>query len=149
MKPLHVLAAVALALVPIRAEAQAPIVRYAVQGDTIASSLTGRPGDPEHCAALMRDRTRSLCALCHPGPFTEAHLAGDLAPSLADVGTRLSPAQIRLRIIDVRTLSPGTMMPSFHEMPDASRVAAAWRDRPVLSGEEIEDIVAYLSILKG
>lgn len=145
------LAAAALAFAGLTADAgaQAPIVRYAVQGDAIAASLTGRPGDAGHGAELMRDRARSLCSLCHPGPFTDARLSGDIAPSLADVGARLTPEQIRLRVVDMRALNPDTPMPSFHGIPDAPRVAALWRERPVLSADEVEDIVAYLSSLGG
>lgn len=132
-----------------QADPPAPVMRYAVIGDTIAASLTGRPGDAARGAALMGERTRSLCARCHGGPFAEPHFAGDIAPSLADVGARLSPAQIRLRVVDMRALNPNSPMPSFHEVADAPRVAAAWRDRPVLTAAEVEDIVAYLSSLGG
>ncbi|MBB6307213.1 sulfur oxidation c-type cytochrome SoxX [Xanthobacter tagetidis] len=147
------LAAALLAVLAAEAAAQtgapAPALRYAVLGDTIAASLTGQPGDAARGAALMGERSRSLCALCHAGPFAAPHFAGDIGPSLDGVGARLSAAQIRLRVVDMRALNPNSPMPSFHQVPDAPRVAAAWRDRPVLTAAEVEDIVAYLSSLGG
>lgn len=39
-------------------------------------------------------------------------------------------------------------MPSYYRISDHERVAAAWRGKPVLSADEIEDIVAYLVTLR-
>jgi sulfur-oxidizing protein SoxX len=36
-------------------------------------------------------------------------------------------------------------MPSYYRVEGLMRVAPAWRDKPVLSAEQIEDIVAYLA----
>ena len=125
------------------------ILPYVVQGDAIAAPLTGRPGDPARGAALVPDRQKSLCILCHSGPFANPHLQGNLSPDLAGVGGRLSEGQIRLRIVDMKRLNPATIMPSYYRVDDGDRrVAAAWRGKPVLAAEEIEDIVAYLATLK-
>lgn len=125
---------------------------YIVTGDAIIQPLAGATGDPARGAVLMSDRHRSLCTLCHSGPFPDPHLHGTLAPDLAGVGARLSEGQIRLRVVDMRRLSPNTIMPSYYRILDdeeARRVAAGWRDKPILTGADIEDIVAYLVTLKG
>lgn len=124
-----------------------------VEGDGIAASLTGRPGDPARGADLIADRQRSLCVLCHGGPFPNPHMHGTLAPDLTGVGGRLSEGQIRLRIVDMKRLNPATIMPSYFRVEegqeaDRRRIADAWRGRPVLSAEEIEDLIAYLVTLK-
>jgi sulfur-oxidizing protein SoxX len=123
---------------------------YVVIGDAILQPLTGATGDPERGAALMSDRHRSLCTLCHSGPFPDPHLLGTLAPDLAGVGARLSEGQIRLRVADMKRLTPGTIMPSYYRIADepSRRVVAGWRGKPILTGAEIEDIVAYLATLK-
>ena len=122
---------------------------YLVEGDAIAVSLTGRAGDPARGAALIGDRQRSLCVLCHAGPFPDPHLQGTLAPALSAVGERYSQGQIRLRIVDMKALNPASIMPSYYRIDDADRrVAAAWRGKPVLTADEIEDLVAYLATLK-
>jgi sulfur-oxidizing protein SoxX len=129
--------------------AWAAVAAYEVVGDAIPLPLIGRAGDAAAGAALMGDRQRSLCVLCHSGPFAEPHLQGTLAPDLAGVGARLSEGQIRLRIVDMKRLSPETIMPAYLRVADDDRrVASAWRGRTVLEPEEIEDLVAYLATLK-
>ena len=97
--------------------------------------------------ALVLERT-STCILCHSGPFPEEKFQGDLAPSLAGAGHRWSEGQLRLRLVDASRLNPGTIMPSYYRVEGLDRVAPAWRGKPILSAEQIEDIVAYLASLR-
>jgi sulfur-oxidizing protein SoxX len=121
-----------------------------LSGDAIPQSLTGRPGDARRGAALLADRNRSLCVLCHSGmPGLPAHMQGDLAPSLAGIGARLSAGQLRLRIADMKRLNPESIMPAYHGARNARRIGETWRARPILSAEEIEDLVAHLSSPEG
>lgn len=124
---------------------------YVVTGDAIMQPLGSAKGDPARGAALISDRHRSLCTLCHSGPFPDPHLHGTLAPNLTRVGARLSESQIRLRVVDMKQLAPDTIMPSYYRAADGEgrRVAAGWRGKPILTGGDIEDIVAYLATLKG
>jgi sulfur-oxidizing protein SoxX len=120
---------------------------YAVAADGIPDSLTGTPGDPARGRALVVDRS-STCILCHSGPFPEARFQGDLAPSLAGVGSRWTTSQLRLRLVDASRLNPTTIMPSFYRVDGLDRVGPAWRGKPILSAEQIEDMVAYLTTLR-
>jgi sulfur-oxidizing protein SoxX len=120
---------------------------YIVVGDAIPESLTGVPGDATRGRALVVDRT-STCILCHSGPFPEQKFQGDLAPSLAGAGSRWSEGQLRLRLVDGSDLNPATIMPSFYRLEGLVRVGQTWRGRPILSAEQIEDIVAYLASLR-
>jgi sulfur-oxidizing protein SoxX len=139
------LAAAALAL-PGRAAAQA-LQSYVVDGDAIAAPLTGTAGDATRGRALVLNRT-STCILCHSGPFPEEKFQGDLAPDLAGSGSRWSAGQLRLRIVDASRLNPATIMPSYYRIDGLIRVGPAWRGKPILSAEQIEDIVAYLVTLR-
>jgi sulfur-oxidizing protein SoxX len=139
------LAVAALAL-PGPAAAQA-LQPYVVTGDAIAASLTGAPGDATRGRALVLNRT-STCILCHNGPFPEEKFQGDLAPDLTGSGGRWSEGQLRLRIVDASRLNPATIMPSYYRIDGLQRVGAAWRGKPILSAEQIEDIVAYLVMLR-
>jgi len=120
---------------------------YTVVGDAIPASLTGAAGDPTRGRALVVDRT-STCILCHSGPFQEQRFQGDVAPSLAGTGRRWSEGEIRLRLVDASRLNAATIMPSYYRIDGLSRVGRAWQSKPILTAEQIEDIVAYLVTLR-
>ena len=120
---------------------------YIIRGDSIPESLTGVGGDPARGRALVLERT-STCILCHSGPFPEEKFQGDLAPNLAGSGSRWSMGQLRLRLVDASRLNPTTIMPSYYRVDGLTRVAPAWRGKPILTAEQIEDIVAYLATLR-
>jgi sulfur-oxidizing protein SoxX len=143
--PIAWLIAAALAL-PDAAGAQ-PLASYEIVGDGIPQSLTSSPGDAARGRALVLDRA-STCILCHSGPFPETRFQGDLAPNLAGSGNRWSTSQLRLRLVDASRLNPATIMPSYYRIDGLSRVGSSWRGKPILSAEQIEDIVAYLATLR-
>jgi sulfur-oxidizing protein SoxX len=142
------LAGVWLALAAFALPSHAQELRpYAVVGDAIPASLTGTPGDAARGRALVLNRT-STCILCHSGPFPEEKFQGDLAPSLSGAGSRASEGQLRLRLVDAGSLNPATIMPSYYRIDGLDRVGPAWRGKPILSAEQIEDMVAYLMTLR-
>jgi L-cysteine S-thiosulfotransferase len=139
------LAAAALALP--RADSAEELRPYTISGDSIPESLTGVSGDAARGRVLVLERT-STCILCHSGPFPEEKFQGDLAPSLAGAGSRWSAGQLRLRLVAASRLNPATIMPSYYRVEGLDRVGPAWRGKPILSAEQIEDIVAYLTTLR-
>jgi sulfur-oxidizing protein SoxX len=112
------------------------------------ASLTGQPGDPARGRALVLERQKSSCLLCHSGPFPEERFQGDLAPDLAGAGRRWNEAQLRLRIVSPRHLNAETIMPSYLRRQGFNRIAPALAGKAILSEAEIEDIVAFLVTLK-
>ena len=119
------------------------------QGDEgIPASLTGAKGDAARGRALVANRQVGLCLLCHSGPFPEERFQGDLAPDLRGAGRRFSEGELRLRLVDPARVNPRTIMPSYHRTQGLSRVAPAFRDKPLLTPEQIEDVVAYLTSLR-
>lgn len=128
--------------------AAGPMGGYAVVGDAIPDSLTGRSGDPARGRAIVADRHLGLCLLCHSGPFPEERFQGTLAPSLAGAGSRWSEGQLRLRLVDGRRLNPDTIMPPYYSTEGLTRVAPAWAGKPVLGAGQIEDVVAFLATLR-
>ena len=119
-----------------------------VTGDAVAQSLTGSAGDPERGRAIIIDRQKGLCLLCHSGPFPEEPLQGNLAPSLEGAGSRWTEGQLRLRLMDNKRVNPESIMPAYHRIEGLNRVGNAWRDRPILNATEIEDVLAFLVGLK-
>jgi len=128
--------------------AQAQLRPFAIVDDAIPQSLTGALGDPARGRAIVASRQVGLCLLCHSGPFPEERFQGDLAPSLAGAGSRSTEGQLRLRIVDASRLNSATIMPPYYRTDGLARVAANFRGRPVLTAEQIEDVVAYLTTLR-
>jgi sulfur-oxidizing protein SoxX len=116
--------------------------------DAMPRSLTGAQGDPARGRAIVVNRQVGLCLLCHSGPFPEERFQGDLAPDLAGAGRRWSEGELRLRIVDSSRIDAATIMPAYHRTEGLTRVAPAWRGKPVLSAEQIEDVVAFLTTLR-
>jgi len=116
--------------------------------DAMPQSLTGAKGDAVRGRAIVANRQVGLCLLCHSGPFPDERFQGNLAPDLKGVGARLSEGQLRLRIVDSSRINPASIMPAYHRTEGLVRVGPAWRDKPILTAEQIEDVVAFLMTLR-
>jgi len=119
-----------------------------VTGDAVMQSLTGSAGDAARGRAIIIDRQKGFCLLCHSGPFNEEPLQGNLAPSLEGAGSRWNEGQLRLRLMDNKRVNAESIMPAYHRIEGLNRVGATWRDRPILTAAEIEDVLAFLMGLK-
>jgi len=129
-------------LIAVAGSATAQVAPYKVVGDGIPQSLTGKPGNAAAGRALLAKREAANCLQCHAvKKDKELASGGDKGPALDGVAAALTPAQLRLSVVDYSRVTGGTAMPSFHKAP-------AGGDKPQLSAEQIEDIVAYLSTLK-
>src|SRR5204863_46669 len=122
----------------------------------VALLLTGgAPSSPKlinTCYSLVApDYGISVAGVYQPsasGPFPEERFQGNLGPDLRGAGARWSEGQLRLRIVDSSRINPATIMPAYHRSEGLVRVAPAWRGKPVLSAEQIEDVVAFLMTLR-
>jgi sulfur-oxidizing protein SoxX len=121
---------------------------FEITGDAIVEPLTGARGDAARGRAIVADRQTGLCLLCHTGPFPEQRFQGTLAPDLGGAGSRWTEGQLRLRLVDSSKLNAATIMPSYYRTDGFTRVGSAWRNKPILTAEQIEDVVAYLVTLK-
>ena len=119
----------------------------AFSNDDIPASLTGSKGDPVKGRAIVANRQMGLCLLCHSGPFPEERFQGNLAPDLRSAA-RLTEGQIRQRLVDPARANPQTIMPAYYRTEGFTRVAPSLRGKPILTAEQIEDVVAYLLTLK-
>jgi sulfur-oxidizing protein SoxX len=130
------------------ARAEDALRPYTVIGDAIPESLTGAKGDAERGRSIVVNRQVGLCLLCHKGPVPEAKFQGTLAPDLTGAGARWSEGQLRLRIVDASRLNPDTIMPPYYRLEGLTHVAPAFQGKPILTAEQIEDVVAYLATLR-
>ena len=103
-------------------------------------------GDAARGREIFIARDGGHCVLCHSVPGVS--VAGDVGPPLAGVGARLTPGQIRLRIADITRVNPQAAMPAFHRVENLTRVAPQFAGKTALSGQQVEDLVAYLGTLR-
>jgi len=129
------------------AAAAQTLVPYRVDGDEIRAPLTRAPADAGRGRAIVIGRDSS-CVLCHVVPEPAERAMGNVGPPLAGVGARFSAGQLRLRIVDSTRINPATPMPPYYRVDDLQQVAAAYRGKPILTAQEVEDVVAYLQTLR-
>jgi sulfur-oxidizing protein SoxX len=126
--------------------AQGEPVRFDVVGDAIPRALTSEPGDAARGQSIVVNRDTGACTLCHAVPGEKSF--GNIAPTLAGVGARLSTAQLRLRVADSTRVNPESPMPAYYRTEGLNQVASAFRGKPLLSAQQVEDVVAWLATLK-
>lgn len=124
-----------------------PLMPYDIQGDAIPAPLGGLTGDAARGRVVVLAR-KSACLLCHAGPFPEQRFPGTIGPDLRGVGARLTAGQMRLRLVDATRLNPDTVMPPYYRVDGLTRVTQALRGKPILTAQEIEDVIAFLATLQ-
>jgi sulfur-oxidizing protein SoxX len=140
--------ALAAAFLPGGSVSAGPLTPYHVTGDAIAAPLGGLVGDADRGRRIVLDRGRGNCLICHAVPVPAEPFQGDLGPDLAAVGSRLTAGQIRLRMVDTTRVNPDSIMPPFYRVDGLVRVATRFAGTPVLTAQEIEDVVSWLETLK-
>ncbi|MGE5338008.1 MAG: sulfur oxidation c-type cytochrome SoxX [Gemmatimonadota bacterium] len=123
--------------------AQAQVVDYKVEGDGIPKSLTGAPGSAARGKSLLMKREAANCLSCHSINDKDLRPGGSRGPALDGVGAQLTAAQLRLSVVDYSRISRDATMPSFHKAGRGSD-----KDAPILTAQEIEDVVAFLATLR-
>jgi sulfur-oxidizing protein SoxX len=138
----------ALALLCCAAQPAAQVAPFVLTDDAIVAPLAGLAGDVARGAAVVRNRETANCLICHAIPDARERFMGDVGPPLAGVGSRLTQGQLRLRLVDPTLLNPAAVMPAYHRVAGLVNVDPRHRGQPVLTAQEIEDVVAYLATLK-
>lgn len=135
-------------LMPAALAQPAPAVAaFRVIDDAIPQSLTATPGDAVRGRTVALDRARGNCVTCHEMPV-DAAFQGNLGPPLAGVAERYQPGELRLRLVDSKRINPESNMPSYHRVEGLVGVGARYRARPILTAQEVEDVLAYLLTLR-
>lgn len=125
------------------------LVKYEIRDHAIPASLTGQPGDPQKGRQVVINRQLGNCLACHEiTALKNEPFHGNTGPSLDGVAGRLKEGELRLRLVDATKVNPDTMMPSFYRIEGLNRVLPRFQGKPVLTAEQIEDVVAFLKTLK-
>jgi len=120
------------------------------QAPAMPEPLTAEPGDPARGKAVAVNSDLGNCVICHqiPVPELPEGAAGDIGPDLAGVGSRLTAAELRQRIVDPRVIDPDTVMPAYFVATGFTRVQVEYEGKTILTAQQVEDLVAYLETLK-
>lgn len=139
---------------PLNAEAVKPMNVSFADG-AVEASLSGAAGDPNEGRKIM-NKGSGNCIACHAvSDLSEFPFHGEIGPSLDGVADRWSEAELRGIVANAKEMFPGTMMPSFYKTSGFIRPgngftgkAAEGEPEPLLTAQQIEDVVAYLMTLK-
>ncbi|MEM7530309.1 MAG: sulfur oxidation c-type cytochrome SoxX [Pseudomonadota bacterium] len=117
---------------------------------TVVERLTETPGKPFRGLEVFIDRKRGNCVACHTNFDVEAmQFLGEIGPSLDWIGDRMKPEEIRAILVDPkRVFGEQTIMPAFYTTEHGARTLEEFKGKPILTAQEIEDVVAYLSELR-
>lgn len=122
----------------------------------LAESLTGKPGDPAAGREVVSSKSLGNCVACHAvTDLADVPFHGEIGPPLDGAGDRWTEAQLRGIVANAKMMFDGSMMPSFYKTEGFVRPGKAYTGKaaddtfgPLLSAQQIEDVVAYLVTLK-
>jgi sulfur-oxidizing protein SoxX len=123
----------------------------------VEASLTGQPGDPAEGRKVFSSRALGNCVACHTVTEMIDDVAwhGNVGPSLDGVADRWTESDLRGIVINAKNIYDGTIMPSFYKVSGFVRPGDAFTTKaaaeplpPLLTPQQIEDVVAYLMTLK-
>jgi len=119
-------------------------------------SLSGQAGDPAAGAEIM-NKGAGNCIACHQvSELAHLPFQGEIGPALDGVADRWSAAELRGIVANAKIMFPESRMPSFYKTEGFIRLGDAYTGKahpegevqPLLTAQQIEDVVAYLQTLK-
>lgn len=122
----------------------------------VEASLTGAPGDAASGADIMTNRGLGNCVACHEiSALSHAQWHGEVGPSLDGAGDRWTEADLRGIVVNSKMMFDGTIMPAYYKVSGFTRPGDAYTGKaapadlsPVLTAQQVEDVVAFLLTLK-
>jgi L-cysteine S-thiosulfotransferase len=124
------------------------MTKYKVVGKSIPHSLTGKPGDAKKGLKTAVNRKKGNCLACHSIPNIKQADHGEIGPPLMGVAKRYKVGELRLRLVEPKRLNPNTIMPSYYKSTGFHRLQKKWKGKTIISAQDVEDILAYLTTLK-
>jgi L-cysteine S-thiosulfotransferase len=97
---------------------------------------------PSRGAALAH-----ACVTCHAMPLPQREFHGTVGPLLDGIGRRAMAGVLRLRLVDAKAFNPETIMPAYYKVEGLHRVLDRYHAKPILTAQQIEDVIAYLLTL--
>ena len=114
----------------------------------VMASLTGVAGDPAEGRKVFVNRKLGNCLACHMNADLNEHsFHGEVGPPLDGVGNRWEVAELRGIVTNAKMMFDGTIMPAFYQDSGYNRTLTKFEGKAILSAQQVEDIVAYLTTL--
>ena len=123
----------------------------------VEQSLSGVAGDAANGRIIVGDKKQGNCVACHMvTDLADVPFHGEIGPMLDGAGERWSEAELRGIVANAKIMFEDSMMPSFYKTEGFTRPGDAYTGKaadpetfgPLLSAQQIEDVVAYLMTLK-
>lgn len=122
----------------------------------VEASLSGAAGNPEEGAKIMGSKKLGNCVACHQiSALADVPFQGNVGPSLDGVADRWNQAELRGILSNAKKTYEGTVMPAYYKVDGFNRPGNAYTGKaaegpldPLLSAQQIEDVVAFLGTLK-
>ncbi len=123
----------------------------------VEASLTGQPGDAENGREIMIIRGKGNCIACHEvTALKDAPFHGEVGPMLDGVGGYRTAEELRGIVVDAKMTFPESVMPGFYKTSGFVRPGDGYTGKaaeeedlePILTAQEVEDVVAYLLTLQ-
>jgi sulfur-oxidizing protein SoxX len=123
---------------------------------SVTTSLSGTAGDAANGRIIVGDKGQGNCVACHEvTDLADVPFHGEIGPMLDGAGERWSEAELRGIVANAKIMFPDSMMPSFYKTEGFIRPGNAYTGDaaddtfgPLLTAQQIEDVVAYLTTLK-
>lgn len=157
MKHHFVLGVAASAFLASAAIAETAPDAVAFDGYAVNESLSGTPGDVAAGAKVMTTAALGNCVACHVvSAMPDVPFQGNIGPALDGAADRWTEAELRGIVANAKMAFDGTMMPAFYKVSGFVRAGDAYTGKaapaegykPILSAQQVEDVVAYLLTLK-
>ena len=116
----------------------------------VTASLTGAPGNPAEGRKAFANVRMGNCLACHKNSeMSEQLFHGEVGTPLDGVAERWKPEELRAIVVNSKKVfGPETVMPGFYSLEVGADVAEAFKGKTILTAQQVEDIVAYLTTLK-
>ena len=115
----------------------------------VSASLTGVAGDAANGRKVFMNRKKGNCLACHVNDdMSEQSFHGEVGPELNGVADRWETAELRGIVVNAKKMFDGTIMPAFYRDAGFNRTLKKFDGKSILSAQEVEDLLAYISTLK-
>jgi len=122
---------------------------------SVAMSLSGAAGNAENGAKVM-NKGAGNCIACHQvTALSHLPFQGEIGPPLDGAADRWTEAELRGLVANAKNWFPDTMMPAFYKTEGFIRLGNGYTGKahegdvaPLLTAQDIEDVVAFLMTLK-